>query len=288
MKANFRKLKRPIEDAFHIRKDTREVFDDAWHYHDMLELVYIEQGKGERYIGDSIEAFKKGDIILVGSKLPHVWRSNIAKNKANHPKKRAVAIVIQFPIDFFGNHFSELSESIEIKQLIKRAERGIAFKGNGKKILTKQITALLTYKGMERLIKFLEMLYTLALFEKYDLLASPHFINTIYSNDLKINKAFEYIMEHFKEELKLSDVAANAGMNKTAFCRFFKNKTKKTFSNFLNEIRIGYACKLIREDNLTIVEALYGSGYSSPSYFYKNFKLIKGISPTEYQSNLTN
>ncbi|WP_111707730.1 AraC family transcriptional regulator [Lutibacter citreus] len=279
MKANFRKLKTPIEHAFHIRKDIREIFDDAWHYHDMLELVYIVEGKGERYIGDSIETFKKGDIILVGSNLPHVWKSTSPLSD-----KSSIAIVIQFPKHFLGANFLELSETKDIKDLFKRAERGVTFEGKLKNKLTKQLNDLLKLDGMLQLIKFLEMLNALSNFKNYRLLASPYFINTIFSNDLKVNKAYEYIISNFKEDIKLEDIANHIGMNKAAFCRYFKNKTKKTFSAFLNEVRIGYACKLIMDDNLQVNEAIYRSGYNSPSYFYKNFKLIKGVLPTEYQA----
>ena len=276
MKANYNKLNSPIDHAFHIRKDEVYSFNDKWHYHDMLELVYIIKGNGERYIGDSIASFHSGDIVLVGSKLPHVWNS-----KTTHKTKKCSAIVIQFSANFLGDKFLTLPEFTQIKALFQKAKRGISF--NEK--IAKKITALMDYTGMERLTNFISLLQYMAITKEYSLLASPHFIDTIYGNDKKINSAFEFIMTHFMYDIKLVNIASEIGMNKTAFCRYFKNKTKKTFSSFLNEVRIGYACKLIREDYSDIQTAIYKSGYNSPSYFYKNFKIITGVSPTEYQAN---
>lgn len=284
MKANYHKLNSPIEQAFHIRKDIREYFDDTWHFHDMIEMVCIVSGKGERYIGDSIDSFRDGEVVLVGGKLPHVWKSKFAEGSVNLIKKKCIAIIIQFPVDFLGNHFLQLSEAKAIKALLKRSERGIVFKNNAKNVLGRNMNALLKQDGMERLIKFIEILQLAATTKDYELLASPFFIDTIYNNDQKINKVFGYVMDNFTDDIKLSSAADIAGMNKTAFCRYFKNRTKKTFSAFLNEVRIGHACMLIREDNMHITEAGYLSGYNSPSYFYKQFKTIKGVSPTKYQS----
>lgn len=283
MKANYHKLNNPIEQAFHIRKDIRKYFDDTWHFHDMLELVYIEQGVGGRYIGDSIDSFSEGEVVLLGAKLPHVWKSNFLGD--GQPKlTECVSIVIQFPKDFLGTSFLQLPESKSINILFKRAERGIVFQKKTKEKLAEKISSLLEYDGMDRLIKFIDLLQFASRSNDYELLASPMFIDNIFNDDPKINKVFGYVMENFTDDVKLSTAASVAGMNKTAFCRYFKKRTKKTFSSFLNEVRIGHACKLIREDEMQITEAAYLSGYNSPSYFHKQFKFIKGVSPSTYQT----
>ena len=284
MKANFRKLKSPIEQAFHIRKDERKCFDDNWHFHEMLEFVVIMKGTGKRYIGDSIETFSKGDVILVGEKLPHVWRSMVLESDGMS-KKKCSSIIIQFSSDFLGSKFLELTESNEIKELFKRAEMGISFQNKTRKIIEGKIKDLLKYDGMERLIKLLEVLRIASKSNEYKLLASPLFKEVIYKSDVKINRIFEYVMDNFSNPISLDNVASIASMNKTAFCRYFKKRTEKTFSAFLNEIRIGYACKMISEENHTITEAAYSSGYNSPSNFNKQFRLIKGISPSEFYNN---
>lgn len=280
MKANYHKLNNPIEQAFHIRKDIRNYFDDHWHFHDILELVYIKKGNGVKYIGDSIDSFSDGEVVLLGAQLPHVWKSNLLKDK-EVTKNKCIAIVIQFSADFLGKQFMQLPESKRINALIKIAERGISYTNEDQKRLAKKIEALINFNGMERLIKFIELLQFAALAKNYKLLASPLFVDTMTDNDDKINKIFGYIMDNFTEDIKLDTAASLISMNKSAFCRYFKKRTKKTFSMILNEVRIGHACKLITQD-IPITECAYMSGYNSPSYFYKQFKAIKGISPTEW------
>ena len=249
----------------------------------MLELVLITKGHGKRYIGDSIEHFSKGDVILVGSKLPHVWRSDVPCSD-DLSKKKCSSIIVQFSSDFLGSKFLELPESYKLKKLFENAEMGISFQKKTRKILAKKINNLIKFNEMERLIKFLDVLHIASNSKEYKLLASPLFKETIFNSDAKINLVFEYIMDNFSNPITLDEVAAIASMNKTAFCRYFKKRTKKTFSSFLNEIRIGYSCKLIQEEQIPVTEAAYLSGYNSPSHFYKQFRLFKNISPTEFQN----
>lgn len=253
----------------------------------MLELVVILEGEGQRFIGDSVESFLKGDVILVGSKLPHVWRSN-PPNDTKKNKKKCVSIIIQFPPDFIGSSFLGLSESKEINTLFKNAEMGISFLNKTSKTLISKIEKLLTQNGMERLISFLEILHIASTSKEYRLLASPLFKESVFKSDLKINRVFEFIMDNFTNSITLDDVADVAMMNKTAFCRYFKYRTNKTFTTFLNEIRIGYACKLIHEEKYSLKEAAYLSGYNSPSHFNKQFRIIKNVSPSTFYNNSKN
>jgi len=283
LKANLRKLDNPIENSFHIRKDKRAYFDDNWHFHEMLELVVILKGSGKRFVGDSIESFSKGDVILVGEKLPHVWRSN-SKNKDTSEFKCS-SIIIQFPKKFLGSIFLELTESSKLNILFKKAEMGISFQNETRKKIIRKSKKLLKLKGMDRLLLFLDILNIASNSTGDKLLASPLFKEVVFKSDLKINKVFEYVMDNFSSPITLDNVSSIACMNKTAFCRYFKQRTKKTFSSFLNEIRIGYACKLIRDEKYSISEAAYLSGYNSPSHFNKQFNLIKKISPSEFNKS---
>jgi len=285
VKANFRKLKSPIEQSFYIRKDKRAGFTDSWHFHDLLELVVILKGNGKRYIGDSIEEFSKGDVVLVGKKLPHVWRSTIIQDGSQIQEKRCASIIIQFQSDFIGEKFIELSESLKIKKLFENAEIGISFQNDTRKELIKKVKKLTKLKGMDQLLQFLQILNIASKSTDHKLLASSLFKDTIINNDKKINTVFEFIMDNFSEPITLNDVSDVVSMNKTAFCRYFKKRTKKTFTQFLNEIRIGNACNLITEKKHSISESAYLSGYNSPSHFNKQFQLIKKISPSEFYNN---
>ena len=260
-------------------------FTDSWHFHELLELVVILKGSGKRYIGDSIEDFSKGDVVLVGKKLPHVWRSSIIHDNSQVQEKCCASIIIQFQSDFIGEKFIELSESVKIKKLFENAEIGISFQNDTRKKIIKKAKRLTKLKGMDQLLQFLQILNIASKSTDHKLLASSLFKDTIINNDKKINKVFEYVMDNFSEPISLNDVSDIVSMNKTAFCRYFKKRTKKTFTQFLNEIRIGNACNLITEKKHSISESAYLSGYNSPSNFNKQFHLIKKISPSEFYNN---
>ncbi len=286
MKAIFRKLNANIEKAIHVRKEVRDYFSDTWHYHEMLEFVVILKGQGKRSIGDSIEDFSNGDVILVGKKLPHVWRSSIVNDESQSQKECCSSIIIQFQSEFIGEKFIELSESVKIKKLFKNAEMGISFQNETRKKIFQKIKKLTKLKGMDRLLLFLKILDIASKSTDHKILASPLFKETILNSDKKINKVFEFVMDNFSNPITLDEVSDIVSMNKTSFCRYFKRRTKKTFTHFLNEIRIGHACNLLTEGSYSISESAYLSGYNSPSHFNKQFHTIKKISPSEFSKNL--
>ena len=286
MKANFRKLKSPIEQSFFVRKNKLSNFTDNWHYHEMLEFVVILKGSGNRYIGDSIEKFSNGDVVLVGQKLPHVWRSSIINDESQSHKKCCSSIIIQFQYEFIGEKFIELSESVKINKLFKDAAMGISFQNETRKKILTKIKKLNKLKGMDRLLLFLKILDIASKSTDHKILASPLFKEAIYNSDKKINKVFEFVMDNFSNPISLDEVSDIVSMNKTSFCRYFKKRTKKTFTHFLNEIRIGHACNLLTEGSYSISESAYLSGYNSPSHFNKQFHTIKNISPSEFSKNL--
>jgi AraC-like DNA-binding protein len=284
MKANFHKLKRPIEESFTIRKDIRYYFEDKWHFHEMLELVLIISGEGKRYIGDSIESFSAGDVVLVGKCLPHVWRSTPPEEELDEANS-CQSIVIHFPENFMGDHFLEIQESGKLKTLFQKAQMGIFFGESTRKKLSEMLPLLIEKKGLDRIILLLEILNIASKATDYSLLSSPAFNETIYNGDSRVNHVFEFVMDHFSNQITLEEVAEVANMNKTAFCRYFKKVTKKTFTTFLNEIRIGYACKLIQTNHSNITEAAYLSGYNSLSHFNKQFRMIKRVSPSAFMQS---
>lgn len=308
MKATFHKIKPPVESSFTIRKDSRETLSDKWHYHEMIELVYIERGSGLRYVGDSVERFSDGDIILVGKRLPHLWRSGVSigdkidsniddehnsklsgkleesSNSVDIKSDRCITYVINFSETFLGRDFITLPELNKIRDLIYRSQRGIKFRGDVD--IYRDIKTTYNHTGIERLISMINILNRLSKIEEYTLLSSQLFNESIYDKDITINRIFQYIMDNFTEDISLDRVAEVANMNRCALCKYIKRKTKKTFTKVLNEIRIGYACKLIQDENINISDAAFMSGYSSISHFNKQFKLIKGVNPSSYRDEL--
>ena len=267
--------------SFTAKQNRYPYFLKIWHYHPELELVFISKSTGTRFIGDSIEKFEEGDVILIGKNLPHMWLNDDDYfNEASH--LMAEAIAVHFKIDFLGPAFFEIPEMKHISALLTRANQGIQFI-NVKHHILLEIKDILILDGFEKTIKLIRILDALAKHNNYKLLSSEGFINSFNRTENKrLDKIYEYIFKNFKEPISLKDVADIANMNPSAFSRFFTRINRKTFSRYLNEIRIGFACKLLMEHRYTIATICYESGFNNISNFNRQFKEITKMSPTEY------
>lgn len=285
MKSHFiRRNNKVYSQSFSVKHEKLPHFLNLWHYHQELELVFILKGEGTRFIGDSIEPFKPGELVLLGDYLPHKWL-----NKPEYFKGKDLiteGIIIHFEKYFLANAINETIEFSCIQQLIEESKRGILF-GDSDEILVNVALKLkeivLIEPGLERMLKLLDVLRILANDKEKKFITSTGFINSVYDKDVKLRKVNEYVMNNFQAEISLKDVAEEVCMNTTAFCRYFKKATNKNFSTYVNEVRIGYACKLLQNnEHKTILEICYGSGFSNLSNFNHKFKLLTGYTPTAY------
>ncbi|GGW28303.1 AraC family transcriptional regulator [Arenibacter certesii] len=256
-------------------------FLKVWHYHPELELVYIIKSTGTRFIGDGIEKFEEGELVLLGENLPHMWL-NDEVYFGEDSNLTAEAIAIHFKEDFLGEEFLKAIEMKSISQLVKRARQGIKFTNIDNGVLTK-IKELVNMDPFHKIMGLLEILHLLSTHEEYQLLSSPGFLNSFNKTDNKsLDEIYEYIFKNFNQPIGSKDVAEVARMNPSAFSRFFKRVHRKTFTRYLNEIRIGYACKLLIENRDNITPVCYDSGFNNISNFNRHFKSIMGMSPSEY------
>jgi AraC-like DNA-binding protein len=193
----------------------------------------------------------------------------------------AEAIAIHFKKNFLGTHFFEIDEMKHIAKLLDKAIYGITFKDVDQEIVN-QIKNLASLDGYERTMQFIETLNSLAKHKKQQLLASKGFVNSFHKSDKDLNKIYEFIFNNFQHGIGLVDVAKIACMNPSAFSRYFKRVNRKTFTRYLNEIRIGYACKLLMERKFSITNICYESGFNNISNFNRQFRSIQSLSPTEY------
>lgn len=287
MKAISHKISLPIHKAFEVRKDSLPHFHNSWHFHEEIELTLILKSTGRRFIGDHIAQFSEGDLVLIGSNLPHLWQNETAYyNESKTTNLKAEAIIIHFSRSFWNSRFLELEELGHIKTLLNKSRYGIKIEGRIKGSVSKKIKKLLDLQGFKRLTLCLDILNTIATEERHHLLASPGFVNSFKKeSDQRIEFVYEYIMEHFTEKIKLSDVAKLIHLSESAFCRFFKSKTRSTFSHFVNRARIGYACKLLQESHLSVLQVCFESGFESYSYFSRSFKEITNKTPTNYRKH---
>lgn len=271
------------EHSFRSKVDVLPHIQVPWHYHPEFELQFIEKSRGTRIVGDCIDTFAEGDMVFMGTNLPHVWKNDDHYYQKN-PDLRAIAWVIHFREDVFGMDFFNMPEMSRIKRFLAHSGRGIHIKGSTKYKVIQIWQKLHGANFTQRIIYLLEILDTLAQSDDLEYLASEEFAQIFHkSSNQKLYQIYEYISRNFQQKIDLKDVANQANMSKTAFCRFFKNKTGKTFSEFLNQMRINYAHKLLAEGKLSISQIAYECGFNSPSYFNRQFKLFTGKAPKEHR-----
>jgi AraC-like DNA-binding protein len=249
-------------------------FEFKWHYHPEYELTYIIKGSGYRIVGNSYEYFNEGDLVLLGCNLPHTWTSKKLDGENSE------AIVIQFSEEFISP-FIKFNESILIKKMLEFSTRGIRFQLNGQLLL--KIFHLPEIKGMEKILGLISILDDLSK-EPINLIASNSFHNVVSKkNEIRINKVCLFIQDHFANKITLKEVAELIHLTESNFCKFFKKATGKTYSDYINEIRINEAVRLLLQTEKTINQISYECGFETLSYFNRVFMNKKGRTPSTYR-----
>ncbi|WP_420604181.1 AraC family transcriptional regulator [Flagellimonas sp.] len=267
--------------SFSVSDHKYPYFLKVWHYHPELELILTEKSNGMRFVGDSIQKFAAGDVVLLGKNLPHMWLNNERYFKENIPDA-AHAIAIHFKEDFLGDKFFSVPEFSKINELLKRSARGINFQNVDSKI-AQSFRTMLTLDPFERAMALIELLNMLSKHQDYQLLSSIGYLdNFMGAQNKRLHQIYKYVFDNFKSEINASQVAEAIGMNSSAFSRFFKKTHRQSFTKYLNEIRVGYACKLLLESENKITAVAYESGFSNISNFNRQFRAVKGMSPSEY------
>lgn len=282
MKAILQKVPVFTDASFAVQVFSSPYFDTPWHFHPEYELVLVLEGEGTRFVGDSIMDFAPGDLVLLGANLPH-WYRNSAAYYTGNPALTAKSIVVQFSRDFLGHAFFALPEATDIRKMLDKANHGIRICGDTREKLSTLMHEMVNSHGMERILQLLSILHTAAESADYRLLSSrgPTGINM--KDSERINRIHEFVMRHFTDPISTCEVSHAVNMSPSAFCRYFKKRTRKNFTHFLNELRIGYACKALQEDDHSITEICFMSGYNSISYFNRQFKAFKKKTPQAFK-----
>jgi AraC-like DNA-binding protein len=251
------------------RRDPR--FDFAWHFHPEVELTWIVRSRGRRFVGDSIEEYRDGDLVLLGPNLPHTWHSEPGRHEA---------VVIQFAPDFLG----DLPELLGVRKLIDRASRGLAFGGRSLRAVAKLFEETADVDGLPRLRALLGILERLAAARDVRPLSSRPFTEPRKTDMERIDRVCRHLAERFAEDVSLAEAAGVAHLSVPAFCRFFKSRTGKTLVGYLTELRIGRACRLLMETERSVSDVAYASGFNNLSNFNRRFLALKGVPPREYRN----
>ena len=258
-------------------------FKSPFHYHPELELVYVKESYGKRVIGDKIEPFYPGDLVLVGSNLPHVWLSdeNFHRGVENG---RAQSIVLYFNKDIFGEGFYSLRELEKINLLFRNAQRGLKIEHFTRDKIIDIMERLVHTTGFERVLGLLEILHILSTSNDLNFINSETYSGVVYNRDTdRLAEVFKYINTSFGSDITLNDVAKKANLTPQSFCRLFKKRMNKHFMEYLNEVRISHACRYLMDTDCSISEIAYMSGFKTVSNFNKVFKEITGDCPTSYR-----
>lgn len=252
----------------------------SWHYHPEMEIVYVNGGSGKRHIGNHISYYNEGDLIFIGANLPHFgFTDRLTENKSE--------VVIQVREDFLGESFFNAPEMKSIRQLLNRSKQGVVFHGKTKKKVGSKIESLLDLSNFDRLIAFLKILEELAESSEYTLLNVENVVLESKPQDTaRLDTIYSYVSDNFKRTISLEEISDQVSMTEQAFSRYFKNKTGKTFTQFVNEYRLVHASKLLSEHHLSITDICFESGFNNFSHFNKKFKEFTGKSPSQYRNEL--
>ena len=273
-----------LSSSFALKEEILPYIKIGWHFHPEYELVLFTESTGKRFIGNHTDNLCPGDLLLIGPNLPHYMRNDEIYYQRDSDL-RIRAVVVHFRYDFIGEKFFDYPEMSCIKKLLQNSSRGIQVLGKKQAEAAVRMEELLHLEGYERLRCLLDILHIISQSPEQKLLSSIGFQNSFTLQDAeRINKVFSYILKNFSEEVSLKEAAAQAHMITSAFCKFFKKRTGKTFSHVLNEIRIGHACRLFIEQGLSVSDVCYSSGYNSLSYFNRQFKANTKYSPLEYRA----
>jgi AraC-like DNA-binding protein len=255
------------------------------HYHPEYELVYHIQGAGTRFIGGSLSEFNKGDLCLLGPNLPHLFRNHNEYYRKNS-RLRHQSITIHFSPEVFGKDFFDLPVMKKLKQMLTCSRQGIDFTRYNNKALMDKLQAIPELNGLPRMLKLLEVLDELSQCSTFKLISGNNIMGTEFNQSERLELVIQYLHTHFAEEISLQQLAELACMTRTSTCRFFKERTKRSIWDFLAELRLNHAARLLRDTTATIVTISQESGFKNLSHFNRLFLAQFGGTPKNYRANM--
>lgn len=276
MKLQFEKIAPDSGSSFKLIRWRSEDDRFFWHQHPEYEIVYVKKGNGKMHVGNYLGNYEEGELMFLGPNLPH---TGLGYGVIGEHEE----IIVQLREDFLGEAFLNIPETEAIKQLFERSKRGITFHGNTQKNVSRLLEQLADETGFDRLITLLLIFKELALSPEFKLLNTDGVkFDVRHKDEVRINKIYEYVEEHYKEQIDIEDVAELSNLTVPSFCRYFKKMTRLTFTDFVNQYRVNQACKLLAR-NRSIADVCFESGFNNISHFNKVFKDLIGETPKNYR-----
>ena len=254
-----------------------------WHHHPEYELVLIVKGMGKRLVGDHVARFEKNDLIFLGPFIPHQWVCKIDDEQEKQGPFDE-AFVIQFGYDFLGDKFFEIPENSCLKRFLLGSNRGYEFYGKTKERITAILHDMFEMNDVQRLYALLRIFEIFAFTREFHSLASPHIADSYqFTIDDPMKKAMQFILQNFQDSIQIQDLLDLTNLSYASFYPAFKKAYSMSFKDYLLSVRVGYACKLLTEGSMQISEIAYDSGFENLSNFNRQFKKIKGLTPSQFQ-----
>lgn len=289
MKPVFAKVMEDLKgEVYAFRSFDLPFFSTEFHFHRECQLVYVMQSEGKRIVGDSVEHFAGDELILLGPDIPHVWHNDNRYFSSEVARKiNARSVALFFHPDRLVALLSQFMGTAKLEAILKKSQQGMKFSGPGKERIRQLLLGMAKQDELNRFVSLLRIIEELVASKEYELLAGDGYINTYQAKDSgRVDRVFRYIFDHFGDDIRLADAAALVHMNKQAFCRFFKSRTRKTFVEFVNEVRISHACKVMTSGDHTIGALAYECGFNNISNFNRCFRALKGMTPREYRKKI--
>lgn len=287
MKPFLEKIESNSDSSYKFKRFVGKTYPFHWHFHPEYELTFILKSAGKRFVGDHIGQYQEGDLVLLGANLPHTWFTD--NNNPQDTKQGTESIVFQFSANFLGANMWETTEFNAIKNLLENSNRGLFYPERVYKKIMPQLKDFSEQNAMKRLTIFLDILNILSHEVEYQYLSSVSFmpqINKVHQS--RMDKVFQFTHDNFLNETINQKIVANIiSMSDSNFSHFFKKATGKTFTEYLNELRIGYACKKLIETDETIVAICYQSGFQNVSNFNRQFLSQKNCSPKQFRKDFS-
>ena len=263
-----------------------DYFKYPWHFHSEFEIMYVREGEGSCFIGDTVVPYSKGDLILFGSNLPH-YMSTDERYRLEGCTLRSKGTIIQFEADFMLHSLTHYPQFLKIRKLLEDSARGVLIVTASSEVIPSLLDRIPLDAGMEQFTNLLRLLQSMAESEDRRILCSRHYADTLspFANT-RIDKIVAYLNSNYTRKIDLGEVAGMAAMNPSAFCRFFKEKTGRPFVKYIQEMRIGYACKLLLLDEMNISQIGAESGFETISHFNRTFKRLTGFTPAAYKKHM--
>ncbi len=270
------------DESFFIGIFQDNLEKSCWHYHNNFEISFITEGSGKRIVGDSIEEFQPGDLAFIGPNLPHVWIAD--KEKRMLSKRTLEMVFLQFNLNVLSDQLLSLPEFGNVKRALDLSERGIQIIGDTLNQVSEVMLQLPYLKSFERMLHFFMLMDIIGKSKTNIQLASKKYLKIRFTTGNKrIAVIHEYLMNNYREEVNLKSLAGLVHMAEGSLCRYFKMNQGITIFEYLNKIKTEFACKLLMDPDLSIMDICFDSGFNNISHFNKQFKKVTGVPPSEYR-----